>query len=70
MNSLAFTLAPFLAGIAGTGCVFVPNLSPVYRSKDVGDPSAALKIGVATREDVLARWGKPDFRSDHDLAFG
>jgi hypothetical protein len=55
----------------GTGCVFIPNPVAVCHSNEVGNAgNAPLKVGVASRADVLAHWGKPAFHSDHDRAFG
>jgi outer membrane protein assembly factor BamE (lipoprotein component of BamABCDE complex) len=53
------------------GCIVIPDTTARDPSRLIGDgPNAQLRIGSATREHVLAVLGPPDFRSQHDLAFG
>ena len=57
---------------ASVGCVVVPKLSPIaYRSSEVASGGdVPLKVGAADRKAVIARWGEPAYRTEHDLAFG
>jgi outer membrane protein assembly factor BamE (lipoprotein component of BamABCDE complex) len=55
----------------GGGCVVIPDKTVARPSAAIGSKaSAPLKVGSATREQVLARLGIPRFSSQHDLAFG
>jgi len=53
------------------GCVYVPNRNATPVSTKVGtDASALIRPGESDRHAVIAALGRPDYRSDHDLALG
>ena len=54
-----------------TGCIVIPDKTVTRPSAVIGSGAApTLKVGSATREQVLARLGTPEYSSQHDIAFG
>jgi hypothetical protein len=60
-----------MTGLAA-GRVYVPVKSPTYLSSAIGSAGseAPLKVGTATRAEVIARFGEPTYSTEHGLAIG
>ena len=61
-----------LTAIVSSGCVYAPVKNPVYPSALVGDAGSQspIRIGAAIRTEVIARFGKPTYSTEHQLAIG
>jgi hypothetical protein len=59
-----------LSTIGCTGCI--PVISPTHPSAAVGPAgsTAPIQVGTATRAEVIARFGKPGYRTQFDRAIG
>ena len=58
------------SSVALTGCsTFYPDKDVVLPSASVGE-SGTLRVGVASRAEVIALFGEPGYRSKDDREFG
>ena len=61
-----------LTAVFLNGCLYTAVKSPTYLSAAVGDAGSQspLRVGTATRADVISRFGKPTYSTEHELAIG
>jgi hypothetical protein len=57
--------------VVANGCIYTPAEHVEYKSSWIGtDPSCSIRVGLATRDDVLTKLGEPNYATQHDLAWG
>ena len=74
MRTLGTQLRTFVLALASAllvGCVYTPVAAPERLSAQFGgDADAVFRVGAGQREAIFARFGRPSFSTQHDLACG